>query len=149
MMVLLVTIWHCRRYRKRDSFRYRSDHSLSAAGDREGAVYVFTRNGTEWPQTNKLVIEPARRFAFLGTSVDTTGDTVAVGALLWEVMARSYSANVVVGIGQSHKFRTARTGRPFSTTELWLVGCDIRRSRVGRRSRGWSKRLTGWRCLHL
>ncbi len=48
-----------------------------------GAAYVLQRTGGAWTQVAKLDAGSfARAYAFLGTSVDVSGDTVAVGAPL-------------------------------------------------------------------
>ena len=62
----------------------RAGHSGFSSG---GAVYVFERNGTQWTERTKLIASdpgPGREF---GSSVETEGDAIIVGA---GVAARYY-----------------------------------------------------------
>jgi len=52
-------------------------------GDSNGAVYVFTRSGTEWSHQAYLKAPNHSDYDHFGTSVAIDGDTIAVGAS-WE-----------------------------------------------------------------
>src|SRR5262249_20993720 len=52
------------------------------AGEDQGSVYVFVRNGTGWTQQAKLINTDAAAFDYLGSAVAIEGETVLVGALL-------------------------------------------------------------------
>lgn len=56
----------------------RADH----VGADAGAVYVFERNGNQWPLVETLYADPVADQALFGSSVAIDGDRVAVGAFL-------------------------------------------------------------------
>ena len=53
----------------------------SEAAFRAGAAYVFTRQGSSWIQTAKLIASDAAEFDELGTAVALSGKTAALGTL--------------------------------------------------------------------
>ena len=57
-------------------------YDYSAAAQRKGAVYVFTRSGTTWTQRAVLEASDGATNDYLGTSIaiNETGDTVVAGA---------------------------------------------------------------------
>jgi FG-GAP repeat len=61
------------------------DHRVGDAGVGEGAVYVFTGAGSNWPQTGELLANDAVTGDQLGTAVAISGSTIVAGAPFREV----------------------------------------------------------------
>ena len=53
-----------------------------AAGGDQGSAYVFTRSGTTWSEEQQLTASDGAASDWFGTSVDISGDTIAVGSQL-------------------------------------------------------------------
>ena len=51
-----------------------------AAGEYQGAVYVFARSDGVWTEQQKLLASDAEDYAFFGCSVAISGETIVVGA---------------------------------------------------------------------
>jgi MYXO-CTERM domain-containing protein len=62
----------------------------------QGAAYVFTRTGTTWTETAKLVDPTGTLDDFFGNSVSLSGDTAAIGAYGTEVGSNDYAGVVHV-----------------------------------------------------
>jgi MYXO-CTERM domain-containing protein len=60
----------------------------------QGAAYVFTRSGTTWTETAKLVDSAGTLDDFFGNSVTLSGDTAAIGAYGTEVGSSDYAGVV-------------------------------------------------------
>jgi len=50
-------------------------------GNSSGSAYVFTRTGTTWTQTQKLLASDGATSDYFGTSIDLDGDTAMIGAI--------------------------------------------------------------------
>ena len=82
----------------------------SDAGSRSGSAYVFTFDGAEWTQANKLTASDGAANDYFGSSVSLSGDRVLVGA---------YGDDEgVVDSGAAYTFELAAPCAPgfFSTT---------------------------------
>ncbi len=59
-----------------------------------GAAFIFKRNGTTWPQQQRIQVSPATYYNSFGYSVAISGDQVIVGAPEED---ESWSQNLVIG----------------------------------------------------
>ena len=99
-----------------------------------GAVYVFARQGNEWPLQAKLTAEDASDFAHFGYSVGISGDRVVVGAREDQRPAPASGAAYVFRRQGTHWIQEARlhADAPGKDQQFgWSVAVDGDRVLVG------------------
>lgn len=83
--------------------------------DRQGSVYVFTRNGSTWTQNAKLVSDTPNLCGEFGESLSVSGNTVVVGCPYNTV-------NGVINRGTAYVFERSGTTWPLKQKLLALDG---------------------------
>jgi hypothetical protein len=67
------------------------NHDIDANSTNAGAVYVFTRSGSDWYEEAKLVSNRTSRNHYFGRSVSISGDSVVVGDRAFDGIAHVFS----------------------------------------------------------
>jgi len=81
-------------------------------GTDSGSVYVYTRSGTVWSQTQEMTADVPAAGDFFGTSVSVSGDTVIIGA--------SGNDDGGGGAGSAYVFRTTLDAEKVLQASDWF-----------------------------